>query len=819
MSSILTRLSTYGPLVLELDFSKSRLYSKIPMEDVERLIKLCPNVISLRMPYDCLTSDGVQRLIRHYSQKRTGDDGDHHHHASSSSQSTPIRMPGGGTAIFPATTSYEGKDLKSRNQSYGQLRSLCLDLSQTTLQPSGMNFITNIGARLRRLELKLNLRQPLLDAMRTYWLDYKELLEACTGLEDLEIVPAPHFLSSKPTTPWVPGWIHDELRQRVLHFMAAIAEGAGQGNGALKSTTTMTTLETLKVFETYRSSLVWLTRLHMGRVWFSDPELWTLADACPGLLDLRLTVVPEDEHLSRGQLYQIREQERNLLIIQEEEINGAKSNLSLGTVLRCWPRLKKLRLDGNKVSMFSKVDLSSSVMFADAGLLSKGSYSLSFLCLYNTVSLTDLDLIFMLDLLAPTLQYLNVDRNVHLTDRSIRHVLMSCPRLRHLSAAELNLSMALFEDEEEEGFSEVGLEQVDGIEEIVRRPGRELTKMWACTKTLETMDLSWRSADGRPIRLPRGTIDPYIDSSWEHMLPGYRHNPHSWPRDRQCRTRRVPLAQLDSQDGSMRLFRKHWQIESIYERLRMLTNLEVLQLQGWLVPWRAADITAFLGCSPELESIDCLDPRVEHSSLCVEKTNGQETDQDEDGVRDHNESLYQEADSIVIKVINQDLISFPLYQHGSSTDLNEVDSKAAVAPIPLSGLNKLRHLNIHCRNATFFKNRTGLASPFIISERVERECETINKDTRVEGSLDEQLDETKSTWAYDKALVFSVLGAFMKASPRLKTVVIRARHLDVLEVHAFTAQLTLTPSSESNTKPWISKRRMFCMTTESIQIY
>ncbi|KAF9287291.1 hypothetical protein BGZ68_002003 [Mortierella alpina] len=870
MSTILPRLALHGHMVLELDFTKSTLYSETALKDVDSLIDLCPNVISLRMPYGCLTFDGVQRLIRHYSRR-----------SFDLTHRKVVETEGGGTAMFPEPQKVDDHDAVDDEDNFqafhsSQLTSLRLDFSQTSQQPAGMNLISDIGSRLKRLELKLNLREDRGRVRQAApFLNYEELLEGCTGLEDLEIVPAPNFLArdssgggsldqqdqqQQPAAATPQQALLDSIRSLFLN-----------GSHGRHNMVGGTTAETLKVFEKYSFSLTHLTRLHLGRVWFSDPDLWTLAASCPGLLDLRLTNVFEDLHPTSQSTERLREtewQRPQELLLQDERQNRLKEFLSLEAVLKCWPRIKKLQLDGNKVSMFSKhhtatpADDAQEEMpsapqgddliaaFEDAGLLPVGSYRLSSLCLYKAVWLTDSVLMAMVDLVAPTLQDLNVDRNMHLTNRSIRHVLMTCSGLRQLSAAELDLSMALFEDEDEDEDEQdnAGV-ATETLKDVPRRPGRELGKSWACVKSLQNLDLSWRVIDGRAVILPEWTEETkflgWVTRSWEDTLPGYRQCPQSWPQNQQHE--RAYRAFLSTRKGSMRLFRHRWQIESIYERLRVLENLEVLQLEGWLVPWRASDITAFLGHSDQPEAIGHLDPHLPPRGADLEKMFQDawheeiaEIEGQHEGDSEEKAFPYVEANRLVTEFARLDgnkgvgnkmaVKIYTLFQPPSACADIDADPKTVAEWVPRSRLAKLRHLNIRTKNVTFFENRTGVDSPFAPYLSAVRTATAPSSGTSTQAHDDYKDDQGSESSRhatkrspekikdYDRGLLYSTLGAFMKACPELKRVILKKESGPAFGWHwlyGFSNQLAISPAAKrGGMRQAVSPRRVLCTLRE-----
>ncbi|CAO3568995.1 unnamed protein product [Mortierella alpina] len=876
MVAILPRLALHGHMVLELDFTNSPLYSETASKDVETLIDRCPNVISLRMPYGCLTFDGVERLIRHYSRRSLNP-----------AQTTEVGADGGGTAVLQETRTGEDHDdddgcEKDSYQAFhsSQLTSLRLDLSQTSQQPSGTSLISDIGSRLKRLELKLHLREDRGRVRQAApFLDYEELLQGCTGLEDLEIVPAPNFLardssvggaSNQQEQQQQPAAAAATPQQALLDSIRALFLNGSHGRHNMVGGTTA---ETLKVFEKYSFSLIHLTRLHLGRVWFSDRDLWTLSTTCPGLLDLRLTNVFEDLHPTVQDTERLREaewQRPQELMMQDERQNQLKEYLSLETVLKCWPRLRKLQLDGNKVCMFSRRHTATSndniekempfapqgddllAAFEEAGLLPVGSYKLSSLCLYKAVCLTDTVLMAMVDLVAPTLQDLNVDRNMYLTNRSIRHVLMTCSGLRRLSASELDLSMGLFEDgheHEQDNLDEPTDARDNGQEDEPRKPGRELIKPWACVKSLQNLDLSWRIIDGRAVHLPVWTEETrfmgWVTKSWEDTLPGYRHNPQSWPQNQQ--REKAYCEFLGTRKGSMRLFRHRWQIESIYERLRVLENLQVLQLEGWLVPWRGSDITAFLGYSDKPESTGLLDPELPPTGPELENLvqniwqdkeeehlMGSASGQNGD-VGKEEPFPYVEADRLITEFASlggskgaNKLAAemYTLFQPSSIGADASVDPQSVAKWIPRSYLAKLKHLNIRTKNVAFFDDRIGPNSPFASLLPATGSATTPFAGTTApsqDDDKDEQENETPKRSSgkiseYNRAQLFSTLGGFMKACPELTRVIVKKESGPAFGWHClygFSNQLAISPAARrAGMKQPVSPRRVLCALRE-----
>ncbi|KAG9067180.1 hypothetical protein KI688_011961 [Linnemannia hyalina] len=720
MVKITPRLVEHGHIVQELDFYKASLFSENPLEDVETLKRWCPNVRSLRMRYGCLTFAGVQHLIQFYGSKAAGP---------------WTAKPGEG----------------------GQLHSLSLDMSKTEYQPSGMEWLTDLGKGLKRLELRINRKRGGSTRQRTSFLQFEPLLEACQGLRELDIIPTPHFLPSSD----------EKFRlltqgQQQNNFQTLHAQLIDTIHGAAPK---FRTSDSLKYFEMYKPPL---RRLHLARVWFSDMDLEVLARACPEIDDLRLTNMRMDLNVDEWNVQSVD--------TPLEWEDRAKDELSIEVVLKCWPGMRTLRLDGNVVRMFSAAtrrtssatfvvptsssstsqtgseakataeaeratiakadsDMTASaakVTPASAGLLPKGSYKLASLCLYQT-SLLEGDLVTLVDLMEPTLTYLNVDGNPKLTDQSIRHVLMTCSNLRDFSASELNLTMGVFEDydphtmemqrvsEKIQAFNLEGesseaapvpLTKEGAVEPVTKRP-------WACIKTLRSLDFSWRVIDGRPA---------YVDSTHsstvivnENRLPPYRHHTHLHRQQQQPYNAQGSSASVEAAEStSVGMFRTPWHIESLYERLRALERLEVLQLEGWAIPWRAADIEAFLGHSPEPELVSKENQFQEDkiSYLPWERYKGM-------GRWKEAVSLEEYVDADFAYVTSQSMIvKEKLRFKGPSKDGSSWMAspgvgglrveKGDILPYPRSRMGRLKLLNIMCKRPVFLKNPIGEASPFVL---------------------------------------------------------------------------------------------------------
>lgn len=723
MDKITPRLVEHGHIVQELDFYKASLFRENPLEDVETLKKLCPNVRSLRMPYGCLTFAGVQHLIQFYGLKAGGP---------------WTAKPGEG----------------------GQLHSLSLDMSKTEYQPSGMEWLTDLGKGLKRLELRINRKREGSTRQRTSFLQFEPLLEACQGLRELDIIPTPHFLPSSDEKFRLLTQGQQQNNIQTLH-----AQLVDTIHGAAPK---FRTSDTLKYFEMYKPPL---RRLHLARVWFSDMDLEVLARACPEIDDLRLTNMKMDLNANEWN-------DRTLDTPLEWE-DRAKDELSIEVILKCWPGMRALRLDGNVVRMFSAATrrISSAIFVAptsssssssisqtgseakataeaeaattveadsditastakvtptSAGLLPKGSYKIASLCLYQTSLLED-DLVTLVDLLEPTLTYLNVDRNPKLTDQSIRHVLMSCSNLRDFSASELNLTMGVFEDFDPhtmemqrvsekmlglnlEGESSeaapVPLSKEGAVEPATKRP-------WACVETLRSLDFSWRVMDGRPA-LVASTRSSTVNIN-ETLLPPYRHHTHHHRQQQRPFDAQGSSASAEAAESTtIRMFRTPWHIESLYERLRALEHLEVLQLEGWAIPWRAADIEAFLGHSPEPELVSKENQFQEDkiSYLPWERYKGMGRWKEAVSLEEYVEAdfAYVASQSAIVK----EKLKF---QGPSKNGTSWMASpgvgglrveKEGILPYPRSRMGRLKLLNIMCKRPVFLENPIGEASPFVL---------------------------------------------------------------------------------------------------------
>ncbi|KAG0305412.1 hypothetical protein BGZ98_004181 [Dissophora globulifera] len=669
-SNLLQRdLAAHGHMVEVLDLSDwtavdhltiasrdKQLAGLVNDDLVQTLTQLCPRVNALRIPYHSREDDFIERLIHHYTTKKVNS-------INGNSSTT--------------TSSIGGHDQVS------QLSSLWLDLSQTPTLPAGkMSMLTDAGVGLRQLRLKLQLQEYRSDHLsdagvqqshRSCFFKFDTLLKECSkNLEDLEVVPAPGFLCMM------------DQQQQSAHSVPSNASN-----------------------DTLHELQQALLNMHIMPTGSSNTD----------------TVGEEESPAKLSTPYTL--------------LDSRKQPLSFETVLKAWPWIRKLRLDGNRVRMLSEDKDALEAPRLSQPLLPVGSYHLSSLSLYNTIGLCDATLITLIDLIHPTLHLLNVDRNTALTDKSIRHVLMTCSHLRELSAAELDLTMALFEDhdfdDDETAFVDrdghVGVG--NGSSTSVRREGLEglALKPWACSSTLENLDLSWRFVDGRAPHVPASMEAESFDSilqNWDrNLLP-----PHDYQRDHQPQEQtpggtqdqlpsfnqerawrpRVPVRKM--QRNILPMFRKLWQKRSIYERLRVLEKLEVLQLEGWLIPWRSADVTAFLGYSDQdREEGFVLDRHfVSNFKGAAESTPTPAPSYD-----------YREAEYVVVSSPMRTSIS-RVYQPPTTVRSNTLAhdqaqededlSSGLFRRVPMSGLRRLRHLNIACEQAIFLDNPIGEESPF-----------------------------------------------------------------------------------------------------------
>ncbi|KAG0280926.1 hypothetical protein BGZ95_007961 [Linnemannia exigua] len=713
MDKITPQLVQHGRIVQELDFYKASLFRENPLQDVETLKTLCPNVRSLRMPFGCLTFAGVQHLIQFYGLKSVG----------------PLSL---------SSESGEGRA--------GQLHTLSLDMSTTEYQPEGIEWLTDLGGGLRRLELRLNRKREGSTRQRTSFLQFEPLLASCGGIRELVILPTPHFLpsSDEKFRLFMQGQ-HPTLGAQLTDHIHGVAPK-------------LRTSDTLKLFEQYQPPL---RLLHLARVWFSDMDLEVLGRACPGIDDLRLTNLRMD--LSSNE-WNIRSIE-----MPDETEDRTKDELSIEVILKCWPGMKVLRLDGHLVRMFSAatrcnlqvpVSPPSSLLSRSGSTLQAAATTSSPSVEANSeaapptptttskTSLFEEDLMTLVDLVEPTLTYLNVDKNPQLTDQTIRHVLMTCSNLRDLSASELDLTMGVFEDDDpsERQQQERQREQEQDIQDVVGKlQGLRLDeslksaplstkglepatkKPWACIKTLRSLDFSWRIFDGRPAYLPSSSSSTVKLN--ESHLPPYRHHAHHH-RHHRCQQQQHPRdngqgtsAPQEAEAPISRMFATPWHIESIYERLRVLERLEVLQLEGWTIPWRAADIEAFLGHSSEPELVSKKNQFQEDKIAIylpweLYKGTGRCKEEEAASLEE-----YKDADFAYIAMSNSIIKDKLIFQAPGKDTLSwqasqgvggQTVDRADLLPLPTSRMSRLRLLNVLCRKPVFLDNPTGPVSPFVL---------------------------------------------------------------------------------------------------------
>ncbi|KAF9158219.1 hypothetical protein DFQ26_007871 [Actinomortierella ambigua] len=484
------RLERYGSDVLSLDFTRSNLYSPDPLVAVDTITRCCPSVQELALPFGAFAFMGARRLINHYSR---------------------------------------------------QLKVLRLDLSNTPQQPF-MDLLTCLKA-LECLELKTKMSN-----LHASFLNYDELFKGCPRLWELIVSPAPYFNPDPAEIGTAPPPL--TFHQEILgHPLVQQHNMSNHHHHALLSGRNTTTAS-LEAFTS--NDLSRLKRLWLSLVWFSADHIRSLARACPNLIDLRLSY--------RASI----------------DFDVPMPAIPFTTYLECWPNLKSLWIDGTRVSLprppprqpqqQGRVPppppppppLASQHTASQTGLRLPSEamgnlhmvtttvpslpLRLTTLSLSRANALTDEGLMQIVDSLCTILSRLNVDRCLELTDKGIRYVLMNSPALIRLSAAELNLTMNLFEDgDEDEGGEDE--EQVRGQNDSAggvldmawrdryrehysgtglspnKHPIRGWTyqdrlprRTWACTSSLKTLDLSWRESDGRPPHIQiRHGIKAYLD--------------------------------------------------------------------------------------------------------------------------------------------------------------------------------------------------------------------------------------------------------------------------------------------------------------------
>ncbi|KAG0222513.1 hypothetical protein BGW41_005952 [Actinomortierella wolfii] len=558
IQAILGRLVRHGQGVLALDFTRANIYSPDPLQAVDDLTSLCPNVQELSLAYGTFTFTGVRRLIFHYKH---------------------------------------------------QLRVLRLDLSRTRQQPY-MDLLTCLKA-LECLELKTNR-----STMHASFINYDELFKACPRLWELIITPAPYF-SPDPVENGVapqPLTFHQEI---LSHPLVQHNNQTAHHHHTLFSGRNTTTAS-LEAF--VNNDLSRLRRLWLSIVWFSADHIRTLARACPNLTDLRLS-------------YR-----------DSTDFGVPMPNIPFATYLECWPKMRSLWIDGTHISLPKQQQHQrnthraiESPSLAPIPLQNLPPVHLTTLSLSRVNTLTDQGLMQVVDVLGTKLSRLNVDKCLQLTDTGIRYVLMHSPALVRLSAAELNLTMNLFEDDDEildttwrdhykRHFAGTGRSPAQHPIRGHFYEDHLPNRTWACVTSLKTLDLSWRETDSRPehikplhatqeyqkyhttdvhpVAFPvyhaNGSSSPSSASS--AITPwGSARNAHGQPYTFEyCSLAEIERWQsynplkIPGWKGSYQpLFRKKYRLASMYHRLRQLVNLEVLLLQGWTIPWRACDLVAF----------------------------------------------------------------------------------------------------------------------------------------------------------------------------------------------------------------------------------
>ncbi|KAG0348982.1 hypothetical protein BG004_003144 [Podila humilis] len=528
------RFRKYGHVVLELDFTESYLYSSRALDDVQFLITHCPNVRALALPIGCLTYDGVARLIRYYAALK-------------------------------------------------QLHTLKLDMTNHSEEPH-MGTITQITS-LRCLSIKFSTRS----SRRPMDFDYEELFVACLHLQDLTLVPAPGFKATSRNLVNPPGGattstptIQNQQATASHGFQALLQQIVNQSNTVPKvNKAKWPTAETLKVFEEYRPKL---RRLHLDNVWFLDTDIKTLSMACPDIEDLRIS------NFGWG---------------------PGVVGCSFGAILESWPRIRRVEVDGHRIGLASDDHQSANsdnnstiantaatstktaiLMPLTKNVTPVNSNMISSLSIIRISSISTDDLVAIVDIVSPSLNHLNLEGCQKVNDNVVRHVLMTCTRLLELSAAELNLTMALFEDKDSSDLYDDMLKErmealrlgnndnsnnsynknddndndinsiqkiltaVDTIDGSAMSGGRcsshqtdihstqqqqqqqqqhhhlsTVQREWACARTLRTLNLSWKHHDGRPMFVPvHYGRDDYIQARkhWERLSKNL--DQRQWPR-------------------------------------------------------------------------------------------------------------------------------------------------------------------------------------------------------------------------------------------------------------------------------------------------
>ncbi|KAF9978827.1 hypothetical protein BGZ73_000097 [Actinomortierella ambigua] len=632
--AIQQRLERHGSDIIALNFMHSNLYSVDPLGAVDNITHFCPNVQELALPFGAFTFMGTRRLTFHYKH---------------------------------------------------QLKVLRLDLSKTTHQPFGMDILTCLKL-LECLELKTRTTN-----LHASFLNYDELFKGCPRLWELIITPAPYFSPDPAETGTAPTPL--TLNQQILGHPLVQQNNMNNHHHHTLLSGRNTTTATLEAFT--NNDLSRLKRLWLSTVWFSAGHIKTLARACPNLIDLRLSFRTSTDY------------------------DVPMPVVPFSLYLECWPNLKSLWIDGTRVSLpspmlprpqqgggwspappalpprpstspasLSAVDSTMHDLHlaptASPALRPISAY-LTTLSLARASSLTDDGLIQIVNSLGTVLSRLNVDQCLDLTDKSIRHVLMHSPVLIRLSAAELNLTMNLFEDEQSDEEAQGEDDSAGGALDVAWRDryrehysGTGLSpnkhpirgwhyqdqlprQTWACASSLKTLDLSWRKADGRPPHVQvRHGINTYLNLHETDVqpvaIPVYSSpSPSPMPSSSSPQTPSIhssardahglsytyefcSLAELERWqqydalrvDGWMGyyqpIFRKKFRLASMYHRLRQLVNLEALLLRGWCIPWRACDLVAFTpppaAPSTDTDEVSATGPEQYHADISLRKWHG-----------------------------------------------------------------------------------------------------------------------------------------------------------------------------------------------------
>ncbi|KAF9426924.1 hypothetical protein BGZ94_005802 [Podila epigama] len=778
MSQFGPKLRKYGHVVHELDFTASYMYSRDPLEDVKFLIRYCPNVRSLAMTHGCFTFMGVEQLIHHYANQKL-------------------------------------------------LHTLKLDMTRNYMEPS-MEVITQIKT-LRSLSLYFNrtTRHPMA-------FDYEELFTSCPLLQDLTLIPAPHFRPTPTNGVHQAGYIPAPPVQPTstsLLFSAVLDQIAAQSSPpASTRQKRLTTEETLKTFEEHRPKL---RRLHLEGVYFRDKDIQHLASACPDIEDLRLTCSGMAE-LSRRDA-------------STPSMAGVRSSFTLQAVVESWPRIKKLQVDGTlfetlpsgQVGTPVGIEASSSssspmteIVSSERTLSTTTSDStpativskttgvphlsppvgtvfdncmISSFSIRGSQTLSNEILIAIVDRISPTLHYLNVDHCQKLDDIGIRHVFMTCSSLIGFSAVELNLTMALFEDVEPidleimdmtwksqslglSGHSDSAAATRKVQEPLQAKDTSEnnsndetaqqiftpepIKKKWACAKTLRVLDLSWRHMDGRPKFIP-------ADYGKKELQDACRLSKKLWSNPDMRELLIVP----ESVPRSYRpMFRKRWLRSSIYRRLAHLERIEALLLQGWSIPWHTLDM---------MDSFAETQAKIDALSLCSSSRSFEQSMQ-----RWTRDPIETTANRLVVgyertgKVFQ--VTAWPLDWIGNQKTSSVTTTTRAAAQVQV--LPWLRYLNIRCNKQVFYSHPDQLflhngtadsSTPLLFSKLRSTTPSTRSWSSLVSTPADNVLSSSSSSsspssssslladsqsLAESSSNLYALLGMLVRLCPRLETI-------------------------------------------------